>query len=562
MSGLTGVGVSPGRVIGPVARMAAPLAAPAAARRTSGEADAEIARFVAARDAVRTDLEGRAASAPGTAEEVLRATALMAADPALAAEVTRRVETGDELEWALWDAVDELAGKLAALGGYLAERVADLVDVRGRVLAHLRGVEPPGLPAPGHPHVLVAGDLAPADTATLDPATVLAVVTGGGGPQSHTAILARALGIPAVVAVTGADDLAAGTEVYVDGAAGDVLPGPGAAERAQVAAWARASERLAGFTGTAALADGTPVTLLANVGGEPDAVAAAGLGARGIGLFRTEFCFLGTSTEPSVEEQTERYRAVLKPFQGGRVVLRTLDAGADKPLPFVTTADEANPALGVRGYRTATPHPGVLERQLAAVATAADGLDVEVGVMAPMVATPDEAAAFAARCRSAGLASAGVMIEVPAAALLAEEILAEVDFVSIGTNDLTQYTLAADRELAPLSALNDPWQPAVLRLVEQVARAGTALRRTPGAKGVGVCGEAAADPALAVVLVGLGVTSLSMTARALPAVAAVLESVDRPTAGSLADRARSARTATEARDRVRAALPVLTELGL
>jgi len=476
--------------------------------------------------------------------------------------VTRRVEAGEELEGALWAAVDELATQLAALGGYLADRVADVLDVRSRVLARLRGVEPPGLPDPGHPHVLVAEDLAPADTATLDPATVLAVVTSSGGPQSHTAILARALGIPAVVAVPGADALSPGTGVYVDGAAGTVRADPGPTERDLVSAWGRAAERLADFTGAAALSDGTPVSLLANVGGESDATAAAGLGARGVGLFRTEFCFLGSATEPTTEEQTERYAAVLKPFQGGKVVLRTLDAGADKPLPFVTAADEANPALGVRGYRTATARPGVLDRQLAAVAAAAEGLDVEVAVMAPMIATPDEAAAFARSCRDAGISRAGVMIEVPAAALLADEILAEVDFVSIGTNDLTQYTLAADRELAALSRLNDPWQPAVLRLVERVARAGAALRRTPQEKGVGVCGEAAADPALAVVLVGMGVTSLSMTARALPAVAAVLASVDLVTARAVADRARSARSATEARDRVRHALPVLAELGL
>jgi phosphotransferase system enzyme I (PtsI) len=543
--------------------MAPPLAAPAAGRRTPGvAADAEVARFLAARDAVRADLQARADASTGTAQEVLRATALMAADPALAAGVTRLVEDGDELEAALWAAVDELAAQLASLGGYLAERVADLVDVRGRVLAHLRGVDPPGLPDPGHPHVLVVADLAPADTATLDPATVLAVVTSQGGPQSHTAILARALGIPAVVAVAGADDLATGTEAYVDGAAGAVRTDPGPAEREAVAAWTRAAARLTGFDGSAALADGAPVSLLANVGGDQDAATAAGLGARGVGLFRTEFCFLGHTSEPTAEEQTERYRAVLKPFQGGKVIVRTLDAGADKPLPFVTSAGETNPALGVRGYRTATPHPGVLTRQLAAIATAADGLDVEVGVMAPMVATPDEAAAFARACREAGVARAGVMIEVPAAALLAEEILDEVDFVSIGTNDLTQYTLAADRELAPLSSLNDPWQPAVLRLVDRVARAGAALRRTPDEKGVGVCGEAAADPALAVVLAGLGVTSLSMTARALPTVAAVLASVDTATARSLADVALTSRSASQARDRVRSALPVLAELGL
>ncbi|MBP2339916.1 phosphoenolpyruvate-protein kinase (PTS system EI component) [Saccharothrix coeruleofusca] len=232
---------------------------------------------------------------------------------------------------------------------------------------------------------------------------------------------------------------------------------------------------------------------------------------------RTEFCFLSAADEPSVDEQRAAYAAVLAPFAGKPVVVRTLDAGADKPLPFLNPDPEPNPALGVRGLRVAFDRPDVLERQLQAIALAAADSGAEVSVMAPMVATAAEAAWFAERARAAGIARAGVMVEIPAAALAAREILEVVDFVSIGTNDLAQYTFAADRQVGAVAALNDPWQPALLRLIAQVGEAGTAA-----GKPVGVCGEAAADPLLACVLIGLGVTSLSMNHTALAGVGAKL----------------------------------------
>ncbi|UED86728.1 phosphoenolpyruvate--protein phosphotransferase [Streptomyces profundus] len=562
-----GVGVSPGHAIGPVARMAPPIAEPdAAPRPATTTASAEHDRFTTARDAVAAELTRRAeAAGEGTAGEVLGALAMMAADSTLEGDVaTALAESGVTAERATWVAAARIAEQLAGLGGYLAERAGDVRDVGNRVVAELRGVPAPGLPAPGHPYVLVAEDLAPADTATLDPATVLAVVTAGGGPQSHTAILARALGIPAVVAAPVAGELVDGTEVYVDGVHGAVVARPEAAHRERVAAWASVSRRLARFEGAAALACGSPVSLLANVGGPADAVAAARLGARGVGLFRTEFCFLGNTDEPTHADQLRAYREVLAQFPGGTTVVRTLDAGSDKPLPFVTTGREANPALGVRGFRTAERDPGVLRRQLRALAEAAAGTDTALRVMAPMVTTVAEAARFRELCTEAGIAECGVMIEVPAAALDAEALLRTVDFVSVGTNDLTQYTMAADREHGALSAFHDPWQPAVLRLVRQVAEAGAAVRgeATGAEKGVGVCGEAAADPALAVVLVGLGVTSLSMTARALPTVAAVLASVTRQEATRLARACVGAPDAHTARATAREALPALADLGL
>ncbi|MFD1214926.1 putative PEP-binding protein, partial [Arthrobacter sp. GCM10027362] len=236
---------------------------------------------------------------------------------------------------------------------------------------------------------------------------------------------------------------------------------------------------------------GHRIPLLANVGGGPEAAVAAATGAEGVGLLRTEFCFLNRSEEPSVDEQVEAYKAVFDAFEGKKVVVRTLDAGADKPLPFLTDATEPNPALGVRGYRTDWTSPGVLERQLQAIAEAAARSRAEIWVMAPMIATAEEAGRFAELCAAAGLRTPGVMVEVPSAALTAGSILKRVAFASLGTNDLTQYTMAADRQLGPLAVLNDPWQPAVLRLVQGLFD-GPRAASWDAPKPVGVCGESAA----------------------------------------------------------------------
>ncbi|WP_420810645.1 phosphoenolpyruvate--protein phosphotransferase [Jiangella asiatica] len=526
-----------------------PVAEPAPDSRLSDGADvaAEAARIAEAADLVRADLERRAATAHGEGSAVLEATALMAADPALVSAAQRKVEEGLAPPRAVWEAAAEVAAMLESLGGYMAERARDVGDVRDRIVAVLEGRPAPGVPERAEPFVLTARDLAPADTATLDPSTCVALVTAEGGPTSHTAILARALGLPAVVAARGVLDVVADTVVLVDGSAGTVEADPSPA--AVDAVWAAAT-RVRHFDGTGRTADGTHIQLLANVGDPKGAVAAVEVGAEGVGLFRTEFCFLDRAEEPTVDEQTEQYLAVLEPFKGRKVVVRTLDAGADKPLPFLTDADEANPALGVRGYRTAGRHPQVLDHQLDAVARAAQRSGADVWVMAPMIATAAEAAAFVALAGEYGLSTAGVMVEVPAAALTADAVMEHVAFASIGTNDLTQYTMAADRLLGDLAELNDPWQPAGLRLVRLTAQAG-ARRDRP----VGVCGEAAADPVLAVVLAGLGVTSLSMTPRAIPDVAEALRSVTMDECVRLAGLAVDAPDARAARDAVRAELP-------
>ncbi|WP_323960070.1 phosphoenolpyruvate--protein phosphotransferase [Arthrobacter sp. JZ12] len=561
MQNFPGVGVSPGRVIATIRQMPKPVSEPPLGEQLPAGVTPEdaTAALKKAADAVHDELKARADRASGDGKAVLEATALMAKDTMLIKGAAKLIAKGSSAERAIWESGASVSEMLHNLGGYMAERATDILDVRARIVAELRGQAAPGIPASATPFILVAEDLAPADTATLNPDIVLALVTSGGGPQSHTAIIARSLGLPAVVAARGVDELADGTEVYVDGAAGSVVVEPGDTERAAAEGWATTASLLSAFTGKGETADGHHVPLLANVGGGKDAAAAAELGAEGVGLFRTEFCFLERDTEPSVEEQAAAYKGVFDAFPGKKVVLRTLDAGADKPLPFLTDATEPNPALGVRGYRTDMTSPGVLQRQLQAIAQAAAGSEADVWVMAPMISTAAEAADFAGMCAEAGLKTPGVMVEVPSAAVTADSILREVQFASLGTNDLTQYAMAADRQLGPLAGLNTPWQPAVLRLVKLSVEGAAA---EGSGKPVGVCGEAAADPALAVVLVGLGVNTLSMTARSLAAVAAVLKTVTLDEARDLAQLALSASDATEARLRVREKLPVLEELGI
>ena len=554
---LTGIGVSPGQAAGPVVAMPAPVAEPPVGATLAEGLDAEQAaeQIAAASSRAQSDLREAASRASGAGKEVLETTAMMAADPSLVSAAQALVR-GNRLDpaRAVWQSAATVIEQLSALGGYMAERTRDVADVRDRIVAALTGQLPPGVPDVDHPFVLVATDLSPADTATLDPARVVALVTSEGGPTSHTAILARALGIPAVVGTAGATAIPDGTVALVDGTAGTVTLDPTPEQVAHAAALAA---RVRTFDGAGRTRDGHRVPLLANVGKPEGAQAAADAGAEGVGLFRTEFCFLDRTDAPSVAEQVAQYRQVLAAFAGKKVVVRTLDAGADKPLPFLTSTDEPNPALGVRGYRTSWRNPEVLEDQLTAIAQAAAAETADVWVMAPMIATVPETAAFVERCRAHGLGTAGVMVEVPSAALQSGQILAHAAFASIGTNDLTQYTMASDRMLGELATLSTAWQPAVLQLVAATCRGGAQNDRP-----VGVCGEAAADPALAVVLVGLGVATLSMTARALPDVAAVLGSVTLATCQELAALAVAADSAEDARRTVRSRLPLLEELGL
>lgn len=525
---IKGVGIGRGVAVGPVIRMAAALPEPSdAPRADSVSAESEIERVTKSLALVNADLNRRAEEAANgdegakQAAPILQAIAMFASDPALAQSINTLVEQGKTAERAVLEGFGAVEEMFKAIGGYQGERAADLHDVGQRVIADLMGVPAPGVPVSDTPFVLVAEDLSPADTAGLDLDKTLAIVTSQGGPTSHTAILARARGIVAVVSAAGADDLKNGETVIVNAAESTITTEPSdeqvAAAEAAKAKAAKAKE-LRGKPG--ATKDGYHIPLLANVGKPSDGKTALEYGAEGVGLFRSEFLFIGNAEPPSVEEQTKAYAELLAQFPGKKVVIRMLDAGADKPLPFLTPEDEPNPALGLRGLRTLRTHMNVLEGQLKALAAADAQTDADLWVMAPMVADAHEAAYFVKLGKSFGLKKVGVMAEVPSIALMADQVAKVADFVSIGTNDLTQYTLAADRTLGSVANYQTAWHPAVLRAIKLIADAGNA-----NGMPVGVCGEAAADPDLAVVLTGIGVNSLSMTPVALDDVRAELAGV-------------------------------------
>ncbi|THG29728.1 phosphoenolpyruvate--protein phosphotransferase [Naasia lichenicola] len=547
MSVLTGVGIGRGVAVGPILRMPEPLPEPDTIASTIGP-DSERERVTNALAATAEDIRSRGERAGGKAQEVLDAQAMMADDPTLRSDIDVRIDNGATAERAVFEAFNGFKEMLLAIGGYMAERATDLDDVSQRIIARLSGVPAPGVPTSDVPFVLVARDLAPADTALLDLDRVLALITSDGGPTSHTAILAREKSITAVVGVVGALSLDDGTNVIVDASTGIITVGPSVdqTEKAKATILERA-QRAAVPIGPGALADGTHIPLLANLGSVDGVDAALAAGAEGVGLFRTEFLFLDAKSAPTVAQQYTHYSKLLRGFSGKKVVVRALDAGADKPLSFLNDAHEENPALGLRGLRALRASEHILRDQLTALSRAAQESDADLWVMAPMVSTVEETKYFVDIAHELGLATAGVMVEVPSSALLADRILAIAGFASIGTNDLTQYTLAADRMLGTVSSFQDPWHPAVLRLVGEVGSAGAAL-----GKPVGICGEAAADPLLAVVLVGLGATSLSMSPAAIGDVRSELARFTRDQAVAFAQAALAADSPQSAREAVRA----------
>lgn len=475
---------------------------------TPQQHETELKNFQDAAMKVSDRLFERSAESVGTPSDILAMAATLAIDPGLEDRVKNFIYNENlPATFAADKAAAEFADSLRLAGGYLAERTTDLLDVKNRIIAALQGKPEPGIPPLHEPTIIFADDLAPADTAGLNPEFVKGFVTVLGGPTSHTSIIARQMGIPCIVAARDLHEINEGTNVLINGDTGDIYTDPDPEYAAQeVAQDAELKERARTWTGPATLKDGHSVQLLANVQDGASAAKAATHPVEGIGLLRSELGFLSTATEPSFETQRDFYTSVFNEFPENKVVVRTLDAGSDKPIAWASLDDEENPALGVRGIRADGVHPHILPVQIAAVAAAAEGREKTTWIMAPMVSTVAEARWFASLVRPYGL-KPGVMIEVPSAALMINEIFAEVDFVSIGTNDLTQYVMAADRLNSHLATYTSPWQPAVLRLIAQVTAAGRAA-----GKPVGVCGEMAADPLLACVLVGLGVASLSVAA--------------------------------------------------
>src|SRR4051812_34974192 len=550
-STLHGTPVVPGVAWAPALLVRGDVSPEAIARFDGSAYDEEtgLAAYDEAAGAVGDGFARRADKASDAAAEVLTASAGLARDKGLRSAVRKHLKSGDDLLAAVHAAVEQFVQVFTSMGGLMAERATDLRDIERRLVAHLMGEPEPGVQMPDSPAVLVAEDLAPSDTATLDPRVIIALVTERGGPTSHTAIIARQLAIPCVVGAAGVMGVVAGTPLLVNGVAGTIESSPDAEEAERLVEADRAErEALATWSGPGETADGTRVKILANVADGESSRAAAEGPVEGVGLFRTELCFLNRADEPSAEEQAQIYGEVLAPFAGRYVVVRTLDAGSDKPVAFATHEGEENPALGVRGLRLSFDNPDLMVRQLDGIAAAAKETGTETWVMAPMVATVAEAADFAAAVRGRGL-KPGVMVEVPSAALLAHRMLEVVDFLSIGTNDLTQYTMAADRMATDLAHLTDSWQPAVLQLIAITAEAGK-----QAGKPVGVCGEAAADPLLACVLVGMGITSLSMASAAVRAVGAQLATATMDHLEDAAEAALAASDPMAARDAVRRVL--------
>lgn len=490
---------------------------------------------------------------------IFEAHAAFAEDPELSARAKESIDDGDSAEGATAAAFDGFRALLEASDSeYLAARAADLDDVRDRVLTLLAGGSA-DVDVPDEPSVIVAHELTPSQTASIPREVIAALVTETGSPTSHAAILARSLGVPAVVGVAGIVELTdAGMELAVDGDAGEVVIAPDEDERDAlrqriVEAQQRQArlEELRDEPGRTA--DGHRVELAANIGGEADLELAVDTGAEGCGLVRTEFLYLDRPDAPDVDEQAAFVERVLRAFPGHRVVIRTLDVGADKPLPFVAREPEPNPALGSRGIRLSLASPELLRDQLRALLRghAASGHDAgRLAIMFPLVSVPSELTD--ARRHLDEIAEeeghdlvgieVGVMIETPVAALAAERFATKCDFLSIGTNDLLQYLFAADRLNAEVANLADAADPTVLKLIDDVVQAAHGRDAW-----VGICGEAASDPALAIALAGLGVDELSMTAAAIPEVKAALRSVTRDDCRTAAERATNDPDAVTAR---------------
>ncbi|UVL18528.1 MULTISPECIES: phosphoenolpyruvate--protein phosphotransferase [unclassified Pseudomonas] len=504
-----------------------------------GESPAqERARLRQAIDTVHADLQALVQRSDKAIGEIFVTHQEMLADPALTDDVELRLAQGESAA-AAWMAVIEAAARQqeALHDALLAERAADLRDIGRRVLAQLCGVKDSA--EPEQPYVLVMVDVGPSDVARLDPARVAGIVTAQGGATAHSAIVARALGIPAVVGAGAAVLLLeSGTPLLLDGQRGQVVVAPAESELQRALAERDARERRlqiawANRHEPARTRDGHAVEVFANIGQSNGIDKVVEQGAEGIGLLRTELIFMAHPQLPDVATQEAEYRRVLDGLDGRPLVVRTLDVGGDKPLPYWPIAAEENPFLGVRGVRLTLQRPQVMEDQLRALLRAADNRPLRI--MFPMVGQLHEwraAKAMVERLRQeipvADL-QVGIMVEVPSAALLAPQLARVVDFFSIGTNDLTQYTLAIDRGHPSLSAQADGLHPAVLNLIDMTVRAAHAQ-----GKWVGVCGELAADPQAVAVLLGLEVDELSVAARSIPEVKALVRQADLSTARALA----------------------------
>ncbi|MBO9544084.1 phosphoenolpyruvate--protein phosphotransferase [Caulobacter sp.] len=537
---LKGVLAAPGLAIGKAVR----LASSDIVVREAGEGVAhEEAALAAALDKVRARIEANAAKGDKARKAILGAHLAFLEDPELSAGARRLIGEGKSAGFAWRKAVGGYVEALRGLGDRrLAERVDDLVDLERQVLKALAGEEddttvlPPG-------SILLADELLPSQLMGVDPAAVAGFATARGGPTSHVAILAAAMGIPALVALGGALlGVKDGAALILDADSGSlrVAPDAPALEAAQTALAQRQERRAAAKAAAhdpCVTKDGVRIEVFANTGSVNDALAAVANGAEGSGLLRTEFLFLDRETPPDEDEQARQYQAIASALDGKPLIIRTLDVGGDKAAPYLPIPAEENPALGLRGVRVSLWRPHLLKTQLRAI------LRVkplgQCKIMVPMIGSLDELRAVRAVLdeakREMGVVERielGVMIETPAAAVTADLIAAEADFLSIGTNDLTQYVLAMDRGNPELAARIDAMHPAVLRMIDQTCKGAAKHHRW-----VGVCGGLASDVAATAILLGLGVTELSTTASIAPEVKAKVRALSLDACRDLATQA-------------------------
>ncbi|MDL5360665.1 phosphoenolpyruvate--protein phosphotransferase [Halalkalicoccus sp. NIPERK01] len=514
--------------------------------------ESEQERFEAARERAREELESeRERTAERVGEEeaaVFDAHRQFLDDPQIEEEVTESIGEGAPAASAVREAFADPITQFEGMDGRMAERADDLRDVRDRLVRLLVGGERVDLAELPEGSILLAERLTPSDTAQLDPERVAGFATSTGGRTSHAAIFARSLAIPAVLGVgTDLESIDEGERIVVDGDEGIVVADP-TDERVASARRDTADEVIDGRVATV---DGRGIEVAANVGRAADLEGALTQGADGIGLYRTEFLFLDREEPPAEAEQYERYVEALEAFPDGRVVVRTLDIGGDKRIPYLDLPDEENPFLGERGIRRSlSSDEELFETQLRALlrAGAAEG---DLAVMFPLVSTVEELDAALDRVEEVadsleaeGLEYAtpelGVMIETPGAVFMAEELASRVDFLSIGTNDLAQYVMAAARENERVADLHDPLHPPVLRAIRRSVEAAH-----ENDAWIGMCGEMAGDPDLTELLVGLGLDELSMSAVTIPAVKANVEGIETESAGDLASRALTTATRTD-----------------
>jgi multiphosphoryl transfer protein len=554
-----GISAAPGIAIGPIFQLK--RSEIVIAEEDKGDALKEESRL---RDAIekaraqllllRTQLSNSAAASEAAIFDVHIE---LIDDAELLEAVLEKIQKQHSAPLAWQSVIETRAQEIAALKDpLLSARAADLHDVGYRVLRIMMGADEQSYQLPDHPVIVVARDLSPSDTASLDRKRVLGFCTAAGGPTSHTAIIARALSLPAVVSAgPGVLELANETVIILNGIEGSIVIDP-AAEAIQLAEETgrrlqkQRSEAREKAAEPALTRDGHRVEVVANIGGLEDARKAMNMGAEGVGLLRTEFLFLDRTDAPSESEQFEVYRDIAQAMQNLPVIVRTLDIGGDKPLPYVVfTQKEENPFLGERGIRLCLARPELFRQQLRAILRAASF--GKLRIMYPMVADLSEwfeAKTILEEVRAelnVSPVETGIMIEVPSAALMADAFASEVDFFSIGTNDLTQYTLAMDRMHPTLAGKSDGLHPAVLRLISTTVQAAH-----KAGKWVGICGELGADPQAVPILVGLGVDELSVSVPSIPTVKAQIRTMNLAEAQSLAKRALECATAPEVRKMV------------